>query len=157
MKPFEQVVRDHGTVVLRVCRALLSPADADDAWSETFLSAMQAYSSLDPGANVRAWLITIAHRKAIDRFRASSRAPVPVESLPERQSSLGNPTEPDDELWAAVRSLPDKQRASVAYHYLADLPHREVGLLLGISEAAARRNAADGIAALRKTYQGVST
>jgi RNA polymerase sigma factor (sigma-70 family) len=157
VKPFEQVVRDHGTVVLRVCRALLGTVDADDAWSETFLAAMQAYPGLDPGANVRAWLITIAHRKAIDRFRASARAPLPVESLPDRPSSLGNPTEPDDELWAAVRSLPDKQRASVAYHYLADLPYRDIGRLLGISEAAARRNAADGIAALRKTYQGAQT
>ena len=42
MKTFEHVVAEHGTTVLRVCRAIVGPADADDAWSETFLAAMRA-------------------------------------------------------------------------------------------------------------------
>jgi RNA polymerase sigma factor (sigma-70 family) len=53
------------------------------------------------------------------------------------------------ELWRAVAALPAKQRQAVAYHYVADLPYRQIGELLGTSEAAARRSAADGIAALR--------
>ncbi len=60
VKPFEQVVDEHGPAVLRACRAILSPADADDAWSETFLAALRAYPQLRPGSNVRAWLVTIA-------------------------------------------------------------------------------------------------
>jgi DNA-directed RNA polymerase specialized sigma24 family protein len=39
----------------------------------------------------------------------------------------------------------------VAYHYLADLPYAEVAAILGGSAGAARRAAADGIAALRRT------
>jgi DNA-directed RNA polymerase specialized sigma24 family protein len=39
----------------------------------------------------------------------------------------------------------------VVYHHLAGLPYADVGDLLGSSEAAARRSAADGIARLRKT------
>ncbi|HEY1640639.1 MAG TPA: sigma factor, partial [Streptosporangiaceae bacterium] len=65
-QPFEAVVAAHGATVLRVCRAVLGPADADDAWSETFLSALRAYPDLPADANVEAWLVTIAHRKAID-------------------------------------------------------------------------------------------
>ena len=49
-----------------------------------------------------------------------------------------------------MRRLPDKQRAAVAYRYLADLPYREIGDALGTSESAARRSAADGVANLRK-------
>jgi DNA-directed RNA polymerase specialized sigma24 family protein len=86
MPPFEQIVTEHGAVVLRVCRAMLPPADADDAWSETFLAALRAYPDLPPGSNVRAWLATIAHRKAIDRHRAAARAPVPAGALPDRPS-----------------------------------------------------------------------
>lgn len=153
LKPFEQIVDEHGPVVLRVCRSILGPADADDAWSETFLAAMQAYPRLEAGSNVRAWLATIAHRKAIDRHRAAARAPVPAERLPERPTALGNPREPDTVLRDAVRALPPKQRGAVVYHYLADLPYIEVGELLGTSEAASRRSAADGIAALRTTYR----
>jgi DNA-directed RNA polymerase specialized sigma24 family protein len=40
----------------------------------------------------------------------------------------------------------------VAYHHLAGLPHAEVAAILGGSTDAARRAAADGIAALRRTY-----
>lgn len=150
--PFDHLVDEHGPVVLRVCRALLPAADAEDAWSETFLAALRAYPRLAADSNVRGWLVTIAHRKAVDRHRAAARAPIPVESLPERPSTLGVPTEPDTALWDAVRTLPPKQRAAVAYHYLADLPYADVGALLGTNEAAARRSAADGVASLRKTY-----
>ena len=80
---FEAIVRRHGVTVLRVCRALLGPADADDAWSDTFLAAMRAHSGLAADANVEAWLVTIAHRKAIDILRASGRRAVPVAILPD--------------------------------------------------------------------------
>jgi predicted RNA polymerase sigma factor len=63
-QPFDLVVATHGATVLRVCRAVLGPVDADDAWSETFLSAMKAYPDLPADASVEAWLVTIAHRKA---------------------------------------------------------------------------------------------
>ena len=69
--PFDQIVADHGAVVMRVCRALVGPHDAEDAWSETFLSALRAYPDLRPDSNVRGWLVTIAHRKAIDQIRSA--------------------------------------------------------------------------------------
>jgi DNA-directed RNA polymerase specialized sigma24 family protein len=56
-----------------------------------------------------------------------------------------------DPLWVALRALPPKQRGAVAYHYLADLPYADVAVLLGTSVPAARRSAADGIAALRSS------
>ena len=148
-KPFEQIVTEHGRTVLRVCRAVVGPADADDAWSETFLSALKAYPALPATANVEAWLVTIAHRKAIDVRRADARRALPVGELPERATPPAEP--PDDEVWQALERLPDKQRQTVAYHHVAGLPHREVAAIVGGSEAAARRSAADGIAALRRT------
>jgi DNA-directed RNA polymerase specialized sigma24 family protein len=147
LPPFERVVADHGPAVLRVCRAVLGPQDAEDAWSETFLAALAAYPRLRPDSDVRAWLVTIAHRKAIDGWRSARRV-VPVGVPPDR--SVPAPALPDDSLLDAVRALPPKQRAAVAYRYLADLSYADVAALLGGSEAAARRNAADGIAALRR-------
>jgi RNA polymerase sigma factor (sigma-70 family) len=151
LPPFDQVVADHGQVVLRVCRAVLGFHDAEDAWSETFLAALAAYPKLRPDSNIRGWLVTIAHHKAIDRTRAAARAPLPVDPLPERYMTGTEPadTEPDTELWEALAALPAKQRAAVAYHHVAGLPYAEVAPLLGTSEAAARRSAADGISSLR--------
>lgn len=152
MKPFEQIVAEHGPMVLRVCRAVLGPTEADDAWSETFLAALKAYPELPADANVEAWLVTIAHRKAVDVTRARARRPVPVEELPDRASSSGRPESWDGDLWDALARLPDKQRATVAYHYLAGLPYREIAEIVGGSADAARRAAADGIRALRAVY-----
>jgi RNA polymerase sigma factor (sigma-70 family) len=153
--PFEAVVEEHGPVVMRVCRAVLGPTDAEDAWSETFIAALRAYPRLRPDSNVRAWLVTIAHRKAIDVLRAAARAPDPVEELPELQAVEDLVVERDEALWGALQALPFKQRAAIAYHHLAGLPYAEVGVLLDSSEAAARRAAADGIANLRKHTRGI--
>jgi RNA polymerase sigma factor (sigma-70 family) len=146
--PFESVVAQHGAMVLRVCRAVLGPADADDAWSETFLAALRAYPDLPADANVEAWLVTVAHRKAIDVTRATSRRAVPVGDLPERPTGP-DPGGRDLDLPAALATLPPKQRAAVAYHYLAGLPYADVAAVIGGSADAARRAAADGIARLR--------
>lgn len=160
MQPFEKVVERYGGTVLRVCRVLLGTHDAQDAWSETFLAALRAYPDLPETANIEAWLVTIAHRKAIDVLRARKRQPVPVEEVPEPEASREAATAPgipgggDDDLWQAVRELPDKQRQAVAYHYVAGLPYAEIAGILGGTTDAARRAAADGIGNLRKNYPG---
>ena len=96
--------------------------------------------------------MTIAHRRAIDVGRTISRAPVPAETLPEPHPPSETHRTDDPELWAALKSLPDKQRKAVAYHHLAGLPHAEIAELLGNSPEAARRAAADGIKTLRRIY-----
>jgi len=157
-EPFEAVVARHGPTVLRVCRAVLGPSAADDAWSETFLAALRAYPDLPPGSNVEAWLVTIARRKAVDVLRAEARRAVPAGTVPEpaerngRAARDGVPGGWERDLWEALRTLPLKQRETVAYHYLAGMPYAEVAAVVGGSPDAARRAAADGIAALRTTY-----
>jgi len=156
-QPFEAVVTKHGTTVLRVCRAVLGPADADDAWSETFLAAMRAYPDLPADANVEAWLVTIAHRKAIDATRAAARRAVPVAQPPDdavAPAADGAGGGLDSDLAGAVARLPAKQKQAVAYHYLAGLPYTDVAAIVGGSADAARRAAADGIATLRRSHPG---
>ncbi len=163
--PFEKVVSAHGSTVLRVCRAILGPADADDAWSETFLSALKAYPGLPADANVEAWLVTIAHRKAIDVTRAATRRAIPVAETPDSPpgAAAGRGPDPggaglvaDDDLAEAITRLPAKQKQAVAYHYLAGLPYADVAAILGGSAEAARRAAADGVATLRRSYPGAT-
>jgi RNA polymerase sigma factor (sigma-70 family) len=153
VRPFEQIVDEFGPMVLRVCRAVLGPVDAEDAWSETFLAALKAYPALPAEANVEAWLVTIAHRKAIDVTRASARRAVPMEEVPERPRRAGSLEVWNGDLWDALARLPDKQRAAVAYHYVAGLPYKEIADITGGSTDAARRAASDGIKTLRATYR----
>lgn len=153
-QPFEKVVEEHGVTVLRVCRALLNVQDADDAWSETFLSAMRAYPDLPETANLEAWLVTIARRKAIDIHRAAKRNPLAIEALPEVPADLGIPGPDDMDLWDAVARLPDKQRRAITFRYLAGMSHAEIAVVLGGTVDAARRAASDGLNSLRKSFPG---
>jgi RNA polymerase sigma factor (sigma-70 family) len=152
-EPFDAVVRRHGPTVLRVCRAVVGSQGAEDAWSETFLSALRAYPSLRPDSNVEAWLVTIAHRKALDQARADARRPVPSAELPQRPRPDEAAPDAHATLLCALAGLPLKQRQTVAYHYLADLPYAEVAEIVGGTAEASRRSAADGIARLRGTYR----
>ncbi|MEP7202020.1 MAG: RNA polymerase sigma factor [Ilumatobacteraceae bacterium] len=149
---FEVLVGTHGDTVLRVCRAVVGHADADDAWSETFLSAMRAYPHLQADANIEAWLVTIAHRKAVDIIRKTARVATPMAVPPDinvvaDQGEVGH----NPDLADALQRLPPKQRQAVAYHYLAGLPYTEVAAIMGGNPAAARRAAADAIASLRRS------
>jgi RNA polymerase sigma factor (sigma-70 family) len=137
-----------------VCRAVLGPIDAERR-SGTFLAALRAYPTLRPGSN-RAWLVTIAHRKAIDVLRGAGRRAIPTAQVPEAPAAPPVAEGPDPDLADAVTRLPAKQRQAVAYHYLAGMPHAEVAAILGGSTDAARRAAADGIATLRRTYPPIT-
>jgi RNA polymerase sigma factor (sigma-70 family) len=127
---------------------MLAGTDAEDAWAETFLSALRAYPELPADANVGAWLVRIASRKAIDQHRARARRPVPIPALPERPAAEADG--PDEDLRAAVADLPERQRLAVTLHYLAGLPYIDVAEQIGGTPEAARRAAADGIARLRR-------
>lgn len=150
-QPFDEAVKRHGATVLRVCRAVLGPgADADDAWSETFLAALKSWPDLDPETNVEAWLVRVAHRKAIDLTRARARHAIPTDDLPDHPSDDGNPGEAHHDIWTTVATLPERQRLAIAYHYLGGIPHAETAEIIGGSTDAVRRAAADGIKKLRQ-------
>lgn len=151
--PFERAVSEHGARVLRVCRAVLgcSP-DADDAYSETFLAALQNWPELATGTNIEAWLVRVAQRKSIDVLRGRARA-VPTDVVPDRGSPIGNPGASDAELWAAVGALPERQRLAIAYHFLGGLPHAETAEVIGGTAESVRRASADGVKTLRKSYR----
>jgi RNA polymerase sigma factor (sigma-70 family) len=147
--PFQRVLDRHRDAVHRFLVATAGPQDADDCFQETFLSALRAYSRLDGAADVRAWLLTIAHRKAIDHHRSNGRRALPVAEPEELAGATAEP-ELDEGIWALVGALPPKQRAAVTLRYACDLPHAEIAAALGCSPEAARRSLHEGIKRLRK-------
>ncbi len=149
LPPFQTVLDQHSAAVMAVLQGAVGRNGAEDCFQETFLAALRAYPKLANGANLRAWLLTIAHNKAIDHHRANGRQPIPVEQVPEVAVHDALPG-PDERLWAAVGALPPKQRAAVALRYGSDLPHGEIAAALGCSPAAARRSLHEGLKRLRK-------
>ena len=112
------------------------------------MAALRAYTRLRDTSNLRSWLLTIAHNKAIDAHRARKRRPVPVEDLNEGAAPPIT-LDGEPELWEAVRGLPTKQRTSIIHRFVNDLPYAEIGRIVGCSEAAARQNVRAGLSSLR--------
>jgi RNA polymerase sigma factor (sigma-70 family) len=148
LPPFQQLIDEHATEVMATLRGAVGRDGAEDAFQETFLAALRAYPGLRDARNLRGWLITIAHRKAIDHHRARGRAPVPVAEL--REEAVFDPDPADTEVWDAVATLPPKQRAAVTLRFVSDLPHEEIAAALGCSPEAARRSLHEGLKRLRK-------
>ena len=143
--PFQRFLDEHREPVLSFLRTMVGHHDAEDCFQETFIAAMRAYEKMD-GRHPRAWVMTIARRKAIDHHRARARRPEPRDELPEVPTF---DQIADGEVWRAVAVLSEAQRAAIALRYGADLAYAEIGKALECSESAARRRVADGIKALR--------
>lgn len=148
LPPFQVLVEAHARAVAAFLRGMLGPHDAEDALQETFLAALRAYPRFD-GANPRAWLLTIARRKAIDEGRATTRRPVALAEPDEIPAGDVPDDGPAEELWAAVGALPPKQRAAVVLRFAVDLRYREIAAAMDCSEAAARRSVHEGVKSLR--------
>lgn len=148
LPPFQNLLDEHAADVMGVLRGAVGRSDAEDCFQETFLAALRAYPQLRDTSNLRGWLLTIAHRKAIDHHRANGRRPLPVAELAEIETN--DPEPPDGGIWEMVGALPPKQRAAVALRYGSDLPHAEIAAALGCSPEAARRSLHEGIKRLRK-------
>jgi RNA polymerase sigma factor (sigma-70 family) len=152
LPPFQQLLDAHATDVHRFLIAMVGPIDADDCYQETWMAALRAYPRLRDASNLRSWLFTIAHRKAIDHVRGRARQPVPVQELPERTAAA--PPEPrDDGVWSKVRELPTKQRTALALRFVTDAAYTDISKMMGTSEEAARRNVHEGLKRLRMELQ----
>ena len=148
--PFQVFLDENRDAVWRFLVSSVGPVDADDCFQETFISALRAYPRLRAGSNIRAWVLTIAHRKAVDCHRGRARRALPVAELEAPDTRTGGRSDPGDvELWGAVRELPPRQRSAVVLRFLGDLPHREIAAAIGCSEEAARRSLHEGLQKLR--------
>lgn len=166
LPPFQVLLDEYSSDVLGFLVASVGPHDAEDCFQETFVAALRAYPKLQHAGNLRGWLLTIAHRKALDHHRARSRRAIPggsgeevgAEAADSRRAVASAQPEPapgvegDPALWRAVAQLPPKQRSSVVLRFATGMSHREIGETLDVSEAAARRNVHEGLKTLREEF-----
>lgn len=145
--PFETFYADHAGEVLRLLRRKLGRDRAEDAFQETFLRALRAYGRLQHGEHLRAWVLTIASRVAIDSYRRSG-GETPTDELLDLPHVDGRPAY--EELAFLTDALPQKERAAVVLRYGYDLDYAEIAAALDSSEEAARQAASSGVRRLRR-------
>ena len=144
--PFESFYVEHRDAVLGELRRTLGRERAEDAYQETFLRALRAYGRLRNADNLRAWVLTIARRVAVDQL-------VAVRPLRRRRSPPPIRAPAYAELGELADDLPRKERAAVVLRYGYDLSYAAIGAALGSSEDAARQATSSGVRRLRRRMQ----
>ena len=142
--PFETFYDEHSSEVLGLLRRKLGRDRADDAFQETFLRALRAYDRLEHGEHLRAWVLTIASRVAIDVHRRTQ----PTTEVPDIPHEDTRPAYED--LGELTDGLPPKERAAVVLRYGYDLTYEQIAVVLESSPDAARQAASTGVRRLRK-------
>jgi RNA polymerase sigma factor (sigma-70 family) len=140
---FEIFYAEHRDEVLRLLRRRLGTQAAEDAFQETFLRALRAYGRLRHGEHLRAWVLTIAARVAID----AQRRALPTAEPRELPYEDGRPAYED--LGELTEGLPPTERAAVVLRYGYDLTYDDIAKALDSSTDAARQAASSGVRRLR--------
>ena len=147
---FQVFLEANRATVYRFLTVAVGPQDADDVFQETFLAALRAYPRVREPDKLDRWILAIASRKAIDHHRGAGRRALPTDDPPERPVHDPAPEDPDDPLWAAVRSLPPRQRVAVVHRHVLDRSYGEIAHLMECSEQTARANVYQGMKRLRE-------
>jgi RNA polymerase sigma-70 factor, ECF subfamily len=154
---FEGLYVRYRVTVYRYLRGRTASTDeATELSAVTFERAFRAIGRYSPRAGgFRAWLLRIARNAAIDAARRERAAPILVtdtgqESGPETRLIANESAE---ELRERVAGLPPDQRDALVLRYAGGLTAREIGAVLGKSEAASQKLLSRGLDALKEAYR----
>jgi RNA polymerase sigma factor (sigma-70 family) len=136
---FEELVRRHGPMVLRVCQRVLQQAqDAEDAFQVTFLILARKAAAIAKRGSVGSWLYGVAYRVALQTRDASQRHPAPVGG--QDAAITARPQQPGEAASDArqaldeeLNRLPEKYRAPLVLCYLEGKTNDEAADQLGCS------------------------
>lgn len=151
--------RIHGLVV----RVLRDHAQSEEVTQEVFLQIWNNCSSFESArGNALSWMMTLAHRRAVDRVRSAQAQSVRDEDYESRQERPPpDPTgqEVEDRLQAsAVRTalvdLGPPHQEALELAYFQGMTHREVSIALGVPLGTAKTRIRDGLRKLRETTGG---
>ena len=134
------------SAALRMTR---NPADAEDVVQETYLKAYRAYDSFQEGTNLKAWLYRILTNTYINKYRKAQRRPNEVELgelqdlyLYKRLGEVSGASESaesqaldmfvDDDIIAALESLPENFRLPVLYADVEGFSYKEIAEILDV-------------------------
>jgi RNA polymerase sigma-70 factor (ECF subfamily) len=156
----DRLVRRHQRALFALCLRYVRDADeAADLVQRSFVRAMGKLAELrDPGV-FRSWLLRIGAHLALNHIRDHARfvaddGEIEAGTSDERAMSASDGLEAAETasaLRGAVATLPTKQRMTLELRIYEDLPFRDIGEVLGISEGAAKVNFHYAVRKLRAT------
>jgi RNA polymerase sigma-70 factor, ECF subfamily len=154
---FAGVYDRFATVVYGLVRRIVrDPAQSEEVTQEVLLEVWRTASRFDPGeGSARGWLMTLAHRRAVDRVRSAQASAarevraavaatdydVVVEEVETRLDA--------QRVRRCLDSLTEIQREAVTLAYYGGYTYREVAALLGVAVGTVKTRMRDGLIRLR--------
>jgi RNA polymerase sigma-70 factor (ECF subfamily) len=141
-----------------ISKVVRNPAQAEEVTQEVFVELWRTAPRFDPARGAaRSWIMTCAHRRAVDRVRASQRAAERDELVARRDQQP-----PFDEVVEQVEaglereqvrrgldSLTELQRQAVVLAYYGGYTQRQIAELLGVPFGTVKTRLRDGLIRLR--------
>lgn len=143
-----------------VRRVVRDPAQSEEVSQEVFLDIWRHAARFDPAkGSPLAWILTIAHRKAVDRVRSAESARgrdevYGVANLDVAHDSTAEAAQQKldaEHVHQALDTLTEAQRRALELAYIAGYTHTEVASMLGIPLGTAKTRIRDGLIRLRDT------
>jgi RNA polymerase sigma-70 factor (ECF subfamily) len=143
--------------VLGVARRVVrDPAQSEEVMQEVLLEVWRTAARFDPEAgSASAWIMTLAHRRAIDRVRSEHSAALREQRAAVARVDYDDVTEAvetnleHERVRRCLASLTDLQRESVTLAYYQGYTYREVAGLLGVAVGTVKTRMRDGLIRLR--------
>ena len=141
-----------------VTRVVRDPAQAEEVAQEVFVELWRTASRFDPArGTARSWIMTCAHRRAVDRVRSAERAARRDELAGRRDQ--GRPYDEvveqveagleREQIRRSLAALTELQREAVVLAYYGGYTHREIAELLGVPSGTVKTRLRDGLLRLR--------
>ena len=154
---FEALYDQLGASVYGLIRKVLrNPSQAEEVAQEVLLEVWRAASRFDPARGSAAtWVLTIAHRRAIDRVRAEEAAAAREQRTAEVPAAIDEVAETVEASMDAERlrrclaGLTELQRESITLAYYGGYSYAQVAALLDTALGTIKTRIRDGLTRLR--------
>jgi RNA polymerase sigma-70 factor (ECF subfamily) len=141
-----------------VSRVVRDPAQSEEVTQEVFVELWRTAARFDPDRGAaRSWIMTCAHRRAVDRVRSAERSARrddlagrrdrgrPYDEVVEQvEASLER-----ERVRRSLDALTELQREAVVLAYYGGYTHREISELLGVPSGTVKTRLRDGLLRLR--------